>query len=90
MKAGEQMINFPTNVHPHNNAIVIEKEQQSNGHYVHMNDFYFTYTGGFSLGRAEINLFDMNTETQLLSRSQVYTQLGGNYSKAYSGATNNC
>lgn len=84
MKAGEQMINFPTNVHPHNNAIVIEKEQQSNGHYVHMNDFYFTYTGGFSLGRAEINLFDMNTETQLLSRSQVYTQLGGNYSKAYS------
>ena len=85
MKAGEQMINFPTNVHPHNNAIVIEKEQQSNGHYVHMNDFYFTYTGGFSLGRVEMNLFDMNTETQLLSRSQVYTQLGGSYSKAYSG-----
>lgn len=85
MKAGEQMINFPTNVHPHNNAIVIEKKQQTNGYYVHMNDFYFTYTGGFSLGRAEINLFDMNTETQLLSRSQVYTQLGGSYTKAYSG-----
>ena len=81
MKDGEQMINFPTNVHPHNNAIVIEKKQQSNGYYVHMNDFYFTYTGGFSLGRVEINLFDTNTEALLLYRSQVYTQLG---------ETNNC
>lgn len=68
------MINFPSNVHPHNNAITIERE-----------NFFFTFTGGFSLGRAEINLFDMNTETQLLNRSQVYTQLGGSYSKAYSG-----
>ena len=81
MKAGEKMINFPTNVHPHNNAIVIEKKQQTNGYYVHMTDFYFTYTGRFSLGKVEINLFDMNTETQLLNRSQVYTHLG---------ATNNC
>lgn len=79
------MINYPTNVHPHNNAIVIEKKQQINGYYVHMTDFYFTYTGGFSLGRVEINLFDMNTEALLLFRSQVYTQIGNNYPKLYSG-----
>lgn len=79
------MINFPTNVHPHNNAISIEKRLHENGDYFHMTDFFFTYTGGFTLGRAEINLFDMNTESQLLNRVRVYTQLGGSYSKAYSG-----
>ena len=79
------MINFPTNVHPHNNTISIEKQTQSNGYYAHMSDFFFTYTGGFTLGKVEINLFDMNTEKQLLNRSQAYTQLGGNYSKVYSG-----
>lgn len=81
------MINFPTNVHPHNNTIVMEKRLQSNDIYYHMDYFTFTFTGGFSLGYVEMNLFNMDTEEQLLSRVRCYTQIGDNYSKAYSGDT---
>jgi len=52
-----------------------------------MTDFNFEFHGGFSLGRVEFSLFNLTTETKLLDRIQVYTQIGENYSKVFSGDT---